>query len=805
MADNRAEIAIDGNATGFRRAMREVQDAARDGVGRVEGTFSGMLATASRVQAGVAAIATVFTAGAFGTMVRNVAAAGEEIARLSQLANAGVEEFQEYAAGAKTVGIEQDKLADILKDVNDKVGEFLAVGGGPLKDFFEQVAPKVGVTADQFARLSGPQALQLYVSSLQKAGLSQQQMTFYMEALASDATGLLPLLRDNGQAMREYGDAARDAGAIMSAEAVSAAREFERRMSDLNASLTGFRNNVVAEVLPAVTRLITEFSEGTRIAGGFGNALKLFGLQLSPFDSMADSLAKVRAEMKSVQGLIDKMDQTGRNMAYNSDPAAGFGARMMGRNEAMARLEELQKQKAFLEFQQRQQALALPAGADARDARLFPPAKPDGENGGDATKKTGAAKSQLPQLEAALEAERALAAERGTLRDFGVEQELAYWQKIVTQANLSASDRLAVERKISRLIVDVRRGEMREATALEAESVRSREAIALGRVEVERAAAQEALAAGQITRAQALGLEMEFEARRTEIARMALAERLRMAEADPTTSPAERARIQAELEQLELQHQVRMGQIRAQQRMVERESADESMRIWDDLGNRMTGLWDKGIQAMMNGTLTWRNGMRAVGTEVVGWFAQQVVGEMVKKWIAGKALELAVTLGFLSQQEAAQMLSSGKIVGAKVSEATTVVGAEAAKAGAGAASSQASIPYVGPILALAAMAAVFAAVSGMSGNIKSAAGGYDIPAGINPMTQLHEQEMVLPANLANTVRRMAGEGEEGSVTGQPVNFTVNAMDGASVRRLFEDNGHVLARVLRQQARDFARG
>jgi len=80
-----------------------------------------------------------------------------------------------------------DKVADIIKDVNDKIGDFIATGAGPMADFFENIAPKVGVTADQFARLSGQDALALYVKSLEAANLSQAEMTFYMEAIASDA------------------------------------------------------------------------------------------------------------------------------------------------------------------------------------------------------------------------------------------------------------------------------------------------------------------------------------------------------------------------------------------------------------------------------------------------------------------------------------------------------------------------------------------------------------------------------------------------------------------------------------------
>ena len=126
----------------------------------------------------------------------------DQLAKAAQVANTGFEEFQKLAFAARSVGIESDKLADIYKDVNDRIGDFIQTGGGPMADFFEKIAPQVGVTADQFARLSGPEALQLFYSSLEQANLSQADMTFYLEAMASDATALIPLLRDGGAAMR---------------------------------------------------------------------------------------------------------------------------------------------------------------------------------------------------------------------------------------------------------------------------------------------------------------------------------------------------------------------------------------------------------------------------------------------------------------------------------------------------------------------------------------------------------------------------------------------------------------------------
>jgi len=177
----------------------------------------------------------------------------KEISNLSNVANASTTEFQKYAAGAKLVGIEQDKLADIFKDVNDKVGDFLNTGGGALQDFFTNIAPKVGVTADQFRNLSGPQALGLYVSSLEKAKVSQSDMTFYLEAIASDATALLPLLRNNSEGFKAFGEAAAAAGAIMDEKTIKSANELAAAQWLIEQSTTGLKNQLTTQLLPVLS------------------------------------------------------------------------------------------------------------------------------------------------------------------------------------------------------------------------------------------------------------------------------------------------------------------------------------------------------------------------------------------------------------------------------------------------------------------------------------------------------------------------------------------------------------------------
>ncbi len=187
-----------------------------------------------------------------------------QISNSARLAGAGFQEFQKLAFGAKTVGIESEKLGDIFKDTQDKVGDFLSSGGGEMKDFFETIAPKVGVTAEAFRGLSGPQALQLYYSSLEKAGVSQAEMTFYMEAIADEASGLIPLLRNGGAEFQRYGEKAEALGGIYSDETAAQAQKFSEAMSSLGAALRGLgvviANSGLIEWVTAAVQKITEFA-----------------------------------------------------------------------------------------------------------------------------------------------------------------------------------------------------------------------------------------------------------------------------------------------------------------------------------------------------------------------------------------------------------------------------------------------------------------------------------------------------------------------------------------------------------------
>lgn len=211
-------------------------------------------------------------AGAFGTAVGSAATAGiaiakatanaaQEIEKFSNVAGSTPEQFQRWAEGAKVAGISQEKLSDQLKDFNEKVGEFQQTGGGGMKDFFDNIAPKIGITAEAFRGLSGTEGLQLYYNSLEKAGLNQQQMSFYMESMASDLTALIPLLSNNGAALNYLADSAAEAGLIMDQDMLRSARELEASLKILEDNAAGLRNEIGAALIPQLVNVSGAISE----------------------------------------------------------------------------------------------------------------------------------------------------------------------------------------------------------------------------------------------------------------------------------------------------------------------------------------------------------------------------------------------------------------------------------------------------------------------------------------------------------------------------------------------------------------
>ena len=327
-------------------------------------------------------------------------------------------------------------------------------------------------------------------------------------------------------------------------------------------------------------------------------------------------------------------------------------------------------------------------------------------------------------------------------------KEYAAAQAKIVQARREAADQLA---RIDRIAVDARR------------------VAQMAELDIEREGLELAADLQQVTREEYFSAQQAFEQRRFEVQRQANAERLLEALAAADLDRELIARLQAEREALEMEHRGRMAKIQAD---AARDAAEPYRQAWSSIESG----WTRTLSSIMQGTMSLRNAVMTIFTTLGGAIAD-LLAKLAVQWVMNKIL--GDTLG-----KAAGIANVYRAAG---------------QAGANAVASAAAIPVYGWAMAPAAGAQAFnAAMAYMP--MASAAGGWDIPAGINPLAQLHEREMVLDAGSADVIRRLRDGGEAGG--GRPNgDVHIHAMDADSFRDFARTHRDTFADVIHESYRD----
>lgn len=421
----------------------------------------------------------------------------------------------------------------------------------------------------------------------------------------------------------------------------------------------------------------------------------------------------------------------------------------------------------------------------------------------------GAAKDPMQAWEEEIKAQKLAHREmqRDTLnhQEWDLAREAAYWRAKLATVDAGSKTGLKLREKILTLEDQL----SKQSTEAKINQVAAWEKLDKHKLDMEKDAADQALAAGRISQLERLDLEIEFENRRYQIAYDALQERIALAEQDPTYSQTAIDKLKAQMGELGQGHERTQAKNEGKRESQRQKDAPNVMEMLQDGGKNV---WQEAQQqmgqaftAMLTRAKSFRQAMNGVFSSMRQTFVQEMVSKPLAALMGRFAKEGAMWLANGARQIATQSATSATVTGIKQTETTTNVGMNAIQAAAEAFKAMAGIPYVGPVLAVgaaaAAMAAVYGLMSGMGGGgsststtttrIPSAAGGWDIPAGINPLTQLHENEMVLPAEHAQTIREMAGQSGGDNST-----IIINTTGGDFVHK--KD----IAKLLKQMNRDF---
>ena len=450
-------------------------------------------------------------------------------------------------------------------------------------------------------------------------------------------------------------------------------------------------------------------------------------------------------------------------------------------------------------------------GGHAKTAQKKPGANQGGGKGGKSRSGgSGAAKDPMQAWEEEIKAQklahREMQRETLTHQEWDLAREAEYWRAKLATVDFNGKTGKEIRTKILALEDQL----SKQSTEAKMNQVAEWEKLDKHKLEMEKDAADQALADGRISQLERLDMEIEFENRRYQIAYDALQERIALAGQDPTYSQTAIDKLKAQMGELGQGHERTQAKNEGKRENQRRKDAPNVMEMLQDGGKNV---WQQAQQqmsqaftAMLTRAQSFRQAMGGLFSSIRQTFVQEMVSKPLAALVGRFAKEGAMWLANGTRQIAAQTATSAAVTGIKKVETTENVGMNAIQAAAEAFKAMAGIPYVGPILAVgaaaAAMAAVYGLMSGMGGGgsststtttrIPSAAGGWDIPAGINPLTQLHENEMVLPAEHAQTIREMAGQQGGGSDS----TIIINLTGGDFIHK------NDLAKLLRQMKRDF---
>ena len=234
----------------------------------------------TKVMAGlitIAASAATAVTGAAYAMVNDFANTATEIDQLTKRLNVNAEAFQATAFAAKSFGIEQDQLADGMKELSMRAGEF-ALDGKANADAFGEI----GITQAQVKQYGNNiEGLFRLVRNKLSEVKEQGKRQFLADALfgggLADVGGeFFSQTSENIAALQKQ---ARESGLVISQENIDMAREYTREMDLLQARIKGLWNIVASNLLPIFTRITRQMKEffdlhGDEIVNGLTAAIK---------------------------------------------------------------------------------------------------------------------------------------------------------------------------------------------------------------------------------------------------------------------------------------------------------------------------------------------------------------------------------------------------------------------------------------------------------------------------------------------------------------------------------------------------
>ncbi|HBQ6206011.1 phage tail tape measure protein [Klebsiella pneumoniae] len=250
---------------------------------------------ASIVAIGAAAATAAVGIGAAGlAVVKNTAQQVTDADRWAKSLKMSTQDLLAWQYAAEQAGLTGDNIADIFKDINDKVGDAVLNKSGEAA----QALDTLGLSAEKLSQQSPDKQLLAISSALQKIP-SQAGKTNILESLGNDLSKMLPLFDNNNEKLRQFIQLSKDFGVAPPQEDIDNLVKVNQFFQDIETSARGLK---------------------MEIASGLAT------VDLSPLQDGLDDIRDVFTDPAILQGLSDLVGEAISLAGVVGRIAGGLGA-----------------------------------------------------------------------------------------------------------------------------------------------------------------------------------------------------------------------------------------------------------------------------------------------------------------------------------------------------------------------------------------------------------------------------------------------------------------------------------------------
>ncbi|HHS9576496.1 TPA: phage tail tape measure C-terminal domain-containing protein [Raoultella planticola] len=243
---------------------------------------------------GAAAIAAGLAVGASGfQLLKSTSKQIAETDRWAKSLQLSTQELLAWQFAAEKAGVSGDQMADIFKDIGDKIGDAVLNKSGEAVDALNAL----GLSAEKLSKVSPDKQLLAIGESLGKISTNAEKTTI-LESLGNDLSKLLPLFDNNNQKLKQFIDIAKDYGVAPDPSSIDDLVKVNQLFEDMEAQVAGLK---------------------IEIAAGLAK------VDLSPLQSSLDKLHDVLTDPLVLQGIADLVSEVAQLAGWLVKAAAGAG------------------------------------------------------------------------------------------------------------------------------------------------------------------------------------------------------------------------------------------------------------------------------------------------------------------------------------------------------------------------------------------------------------------------------------------------------------------------------------------------